>query len=95
MRCLTEPPYRLAAEARYLAISRCISAGGGSAARPWSRSATQCDCASASGMVAPIGWMSPMKYRPGTAGGTTRWYRRGSVSSAPVRPLGRNGKLIL
>ena len=33
----------------------------GSTARPWSRSATHCDCASAIGMIAPSGCTSPMK----------------------------------
>jgi hypothetical protein len=72
MACPPVPLYRRAAAVRYLVISRFISGSGGSAARPSSRSATHCDWASATGMIAPIGWTSPMKYRPGSAGGTTR-----------------------
>jgi hypothetical protein len=73
MASLPERAYRRAVAVRYLVISRFISGSGGSAARPSSRSATHCDWASATGMIAPIGWTSPMKYKPGSAGGTTRW----------------------
>ena len=81
--------------ARYRAISRFISRSGGSAARPWSRSATHSDWASAIGMTAPIGWTSPMKYSPASFGGTMRWYRGIWSPSAPIRASSRNGKLIL
>lgn len=65
-------PYRRAFATWYLVISRFIAGSGGSTARPSSSSATQCDWASATGMIAPIGCTSPMKYKPGSAGGTTR-----------------------
>jgi hypothetical protein len=73
MASLPERAYRRAVAVRYLVISRFISGSGGSAARPSRRSATHCDWISATGMMAPIGWTSPMKYKPGSAGGTTRW----------------------
>ncbi len=72
MASLADRESRLAAAARYLAISRFIADCVGRSARPSSKSATQCDCASAIGMIAPIGWTSPMKYSPGTFGETTR-----------------------
>ena|SRR5215472_331956 len=50
---LVELTYRLAVTARYLAISRFICGAGGSVVRPWSRSATQCDWVSTTGMIAP------------------------------------------
>jgi hypothetical protein len=72
MACPPVRSYRRAIAFRYLVISRFISGTGGSTARPSSRSATHCDWASATGMIAPIGWTSPMKYRPGSAGAATR-----------------------
>ena len=66
---LVEWVYRLAVAARYLAISRFISCSRGSVARPCSRSATHCDWVPAIGMIAPIGWTSPMKYRPASLAG--------------------------
>jgi hypothetical protein len=92
---LVERAYRLVVIARYLAISRFICGSGGRVARPWSRSATHSDWISATGMIAPIGWTSPMKYSPASFGGTMRWYRGIWPPSAPIRASSRNGKLIL
>ncbi len=68
-------------------LARASRPADGSVAVPSSRSATHSDCASASGMIAPSGCTSPMKYSPGCCGSTTRWNSEISLSCAADQRL--------